>query len=125
MSVSREPLHDIAHLGAVELLTPAPQRSLWFFREVLGMELVHTTSASAWLRGYGDYAAATLKLTASKAAGVGTIGLVDFDIVEITNLQRQLLHGTSDVGRAKLDSAQGKVEELARRVEQARPEPQT
>src|SRR5690348_2191302 len=73
MSVSREPLHDIAHLGAVELLTPAPQRSLWFFREVLGMELVHTTSASAWLRGYGDYAAATLKLTASKAAGVGTI----------------------------------------------------
>ena len=37
------------------------------------MELVHTTTASAWLRGYGDYAAATLKLTASKAAGVGTV----------------------------------------------------
>ena len=37
------------------------------------------------------------------AAGVGTLGLVDFDIVEITNLQRQLLHGTRDVGGLKLD----------------------
>src|SRR5689334_3763347 len=43
------------------------------------------------------------------AAGVGTIGLVDFDIVEITNLQRQLLHGTSDVGRSKLDSARDRI----------------
>jgi adenylyltransferase/sulfurtransferase len=39
------------------------------------------------------------------AAGVGTLGLVDFDVVDATNLQRQLLHGTRDVGRAKLDSA--------------------
>ena len=43
------------------------------------------------------------------AAGVGTIGLVDFDIVEVTNLQRQLLHGTSDVGRPKLDSARDRL----------------
>ena len=33
------------------------------------------------------------------AAGVGTLGLVDFDVVDLTNLQRQLLHGTKDVGR--------------------------
>ena len=39
------------------------------------------------------------------AAGVGTLGIVDFDIVEFTNLQRQILHGTEDVGRKKLDSA--------------------
>jgi sulfur-carrier protein adenylyltransferase/sulfurtransferase len=39
------------------------------------------------------------------AAGVGTLGLVDFDVVDFTNLQRQLLHHTSDVGRPKLDSA--------------------
>ena len=38
-------------------------------------------------------------------AGVGTIGLVDFDIVDLSNLQRQLLHQTEDVGRSKLDSA--------------------
>jgi adenylyltransferase/sulfurtransferase len=39
------------------------------------------------------------------AAGVGTLGLVDFDVVDFTNLQRQILHSTSDVGRKKLDSA--------------------
>src|SRR5579871_3084089 len=39
------------------------------------------------------------------AAGVGKIGLVDFDVVDFTNLQRQVIHGTKDVGRKKLDSA--------------------
>lgn len=39
------------------------------------------------------------------AAGIGRIGLVDFDIVDYTNLQRQIIHGTKDVGRKKLDSA--------------------
>lgn len=39
------------------------------------------------------------------AAGVGTIGIVDFDTVDLTNLQRQLLHDTDDVGRPKVDSA--------------------
>jgi sulfur-carrier protein adenylyltransferase/sulfurtransferase len=43
------------------------------------------------------------------AAGVGQLGLVDFDDVDITNLQRQLLHGTSDVGRSKLDSARDRL----------------
>ncbi len=39
------------------------------------------------------------------AAGVGTLGIVDFDIVDFSNLQRQILHSTADVGRKKLDSA--------------------
>src|SRR5512135_3672860 len=39
------------------------------------------------------------------AAGVGTLGLVDFDVVDVTNLQRQILHATADVGRPKLRSA--------------------
>src|SRR5438270_10660619 len=39
------------------------------------------------------------------AAGVGTLGLVDFDVVDLTNLQRQLLHDTDDVGRPKVASA--------------------
>jgi molybdopterin/thiamine biosynthesis adenylyltransferase/rhodanese-related sulfurtransferase len=39
------------------------------------------------------------------AAGVGTLGLVDFDVVDYTNLQRQIIHTTADVGRKKLDSA--------------------
>src|SRR5882672_2417378 len=43
------------------------------------------------------------------AAGVGTIGIVDFDVVDFSNLQRQILHGTPDVGRPKLDSAKDKL----------------
>ena len=43
------------------------------------------------------------------AAGVGTIGLVDFDAVEASNLQRQILHGTKDVGRPKLASARDRL----------------
>src|SRR6201988_812114 len=43
------------------------------------------------------------------AAGIGTLGLVDFDIVDFTNLQRQILHTTADVGRKKLDSAAEKI----------------
>jgi len=43
------------------------------------------------------------------AAGVGTIGLVDFDVVDVTNLQRQIIHSTDDVGRKKLDSAADKL----------------
>ena len=39
------------------------------------------------------------------AAGVGTLGIVDFDVVDYTNLQRQIIHSTADVGRKKLDSA--------------------
>src|SRR5689334_14336223 len=43
------------------------------------------------------------------AAGVGTIGLVDYDVVDFSNLQRQLLHGTPDVGRSKLASAKDRL----------------
>ncbi len=43
------------------------------------------------------------------AAGVGRLGLVDFDIVDFSNLQRQILHGTEDVGRKKLNSAKDRI----------------
>ena len=46
------------------------------------------------------------------AAGVGTIGLVDWDVVDVTNLQRQIIHGTSGIGRSKLDSARARLLEL-------------
>ena len=46
------------------------------------------------------------------AAGVGTIGLVDFDVVDFTNLQRQVIHGTKDVGRSKLDSAAERMADI-------------
>jgi adenylyltransferase/sulfurtransferase len=46
------------------------------------------------------------------AAGVGNIGIVDFDVVDVTNLQRQVLHGTSDVGRPKLESARKRIADV-------------
>ena len=46
------------------------------------------------------------------AAGVGHIGIVDFDVVDVTNLQRQILHGTKDVGRSKLASARERIADI-------------
>src|SRR5271155_350881 len=46
------------------------------------------------------------------AAGVGRIGLVDFDVVDFSNLQRQVLHGTADVGRPKLHSARDRLQAI-------------
>src|SRR5574340_627402 len=46
------------------------------------------------------------------AAGVGTIGMVDFDVVDFTNLQRQIIHGTGDVGRKKLESAADTLKDI-------------
>jgi adenylyltransferase/sulfurtransferase len=51
------------------------------------------------------------------AAGVGTLGIVDFDVVDFTNLQRQVIHGTSDVGRKKLDSAADTLREINPNIE--------
>jgi len=51
------------------------------------------------------------------AAGVGTLGLVDFDVVDFTNLQRQILHSTADVGRKKLDSAAERLAGINPQVE--------
>jgi len=46
------------------------------------------------------------------AAGVGTLGIVDFDVVDYTNLQRQIIHSTADVGRKKLDSAADRLKAI-------------
>ena len=51
------------------------------------------------------------------AAGIGKIGLVDFDIVDMTNLQRQVIHGTADIGRPKLDSAADRMNDINPYVE--------
>ena len=46
------------------------------------------------------------------AAGVGTLGIVDFDVVDESNLQRQIIHGQSDVGRSKAESARDSIREI-------------
>ena len=70
----------------------------------VGMEgQLKLKNASVLLVGTGGLGAPlALYLT---AAGIGRIGLVDFDVVDYTNLQRQVIHGTKDVGRPKIDSA--------------------
>jgi adenylyltransferase/sulfurtransferase len=64
-------------------------------------------SASVLLVGAGGLGAPLALYLA--AAGVGRIGIVDFDVVDESNLQRQVIHGTSSVGRSKLDSAKERI----------------
>jgi molybdopterin/thiamine biosynthesis adenylyltransferase/rhodanese-related sulfurtransferase/molybdopterin converting factor small subunit len=51
------------------------------------------------------------------AAGVGRLGLVDFDVVDASNLQRQIIHGTKDVGRPKIASARDRIQDINPHVE--------
>jgi catechol 2,3-dioxygenase len=62
---------DLAHLAHLELLTPTPEQSLDFFVNVMGMTETTRKGDSVYLRGWDDYEHHTLKLTASKVAGMG------------------------------------------------------
>ncbi|WP_310582953.1 VOC family protein, partial [Deinococcus sp.] len=65
--------YDLAHLAHVELLSPRPEDSLHFFTEVMGMGVSGQEGDSVYLRGWDDYEFHTLKLTASKVAGMGHV----------------------------------------------------
>src|SRR6201988_4918981 len=70
----------------------------------VGMEgKLKLKNAKVLLSGTGGLGAPTRLYLA--AAGIGRIGLVDFDVVDFTNLQRQVIHGTKDVGTPKIDFA--------------------
>jgi catechol 2,3-dioxygenase len=62
---------DVAHIGHAELLTPKPEESLSFFTSLLGLRVVAEGGGSWYLRGYGDYEAYCLKLTAAARPGLG------------------------------------------------------
>jgi catechol 2,3-dioxygenase len=68
-------LHDVAHLGHAELLTPEPEKSLWFFTEVLGLTQNGSSADSVYLRTWDDYEHHSLKLTAAATSGIGRTGL--------------------------------------------------
>ena len=68
-------LHDIAHLGHAELLTPEPDKSLWFFTEVLGLTQNGARGDSVYLRTWDDYEHHSLKLTAAATSGIRRTGL--------------------------------------------------
>jgi catechol 2,3-dioxygenase len=75
MAGVRERSRDIAHLGHAELLTPKPEESLAYFTSLLGLSVVSAEPGSWYLRGYGDYEAYCLKLTAAPRAGLGHLAL--------------------------------------------------
>ena len=77
-AIGRQPmplLHEVAHLGHAELLTPEPERSLWFFTEVLGLTENGSDGSSVYLRTWDDYEHHSLKLTASATSGLRRTGL--------------------------------------------------
>lgn len=65
---------DVAHLGHVELLTPRPDESLAFFRDVLGLEEEARRGQTVYLRGWGDYDRTTFAITEAPHAGLGHAG---------------------------------------------------
>lgn len=64
----------VAQLAHVELLTPKPEETLWFFKEVLGLEEVDRKDQSVYLRAYEDFYHHSLKITESSEAGLGHVG---------------------------------------------------
>jgi catechol 2,3-dioxygenase len=65
-----EQIRDLAHLSHIEVLTPKPDESLHYFREILGMEVAGESGDSVYLRCFGDYERSSLKLTAADRGGV-------------------------------------------------------
>jgi catechol 2,3-dioxygenase len=68
-------IHDLAHIGHAELLTPFPEASLSFFVDLFGMEIEARDGGSVYLRGWGDYQAYSLKLTEAALPGLGHLAI--------------------------------------------------
>lgn len=71
MTIEEEPIHDIAHLGHVEMFTPKLAESVRFFVDVMGLTESDRQGDSVYLRGWDDYEHHSLKLTAAKLPGLG------------------------------------------------------
>ncbi|HEX6387121.1 MAG TPA: molybdopterin-synthase adenylyltransferase MoeB [Anaerolineae bacterium] len=107
--MSVKTLIDPAAIDDVELSHEEVQRySRHLIMPEVGMEgQKKLKAASVLLIGAGGLGSPLAMYLA--AAGIGRIGLVDYDVVDYTNLQRQIIHGTKDVGRPKLDSAKERI----------------
>ncbi|MCS6887672.1 catechol 2,3-dioxygenase [Chloroflexus sp.] len=68
-----EPIFDTHQLAHVEILTPKPDETLWFFRDLLGMEVTTQQGQSVYLRAYEDWYHHTLKITEAKEPGLGHV----------------------------------------------------
>src|SRR2546422_9890376 len=73
MPEMKEPLFEVAQLAHVELFTPKPDDTLWFFKELLGLEESGRQGQSVYLRAYEDFYHHTLKVTEAPQAGSGHV----------------------------------------------------
>ena len=73
MAETKEPMFEVAQLAHVELFTPKPDDTLWFFKELLGLEESGREGQSVYLRAYEDFYHHTLKITESPQAGMGHV----------------------------------------------------
>jgi catechol 2,3-dioxygenase len=129
-----EPLHEIAHISHAELLTPAPEESLRFFVDVLGMEIESRAEQSVFLRGWGDYQRSCLKLTEADSSGLGHMALRTWSpealerrvaAVEATGLGLGWIDGDVGHGPAyRFTDPDGHVFELLYEVERYEPPPE-
>ena len=78
-----EPIRDLVHIGHAELLTPFPDESLRFFVDLFGMEIEAQEGQSVFLRGWGDYARYSLKLS-PVAATVRAVNHVQLSTIKRT-----------------------------------------
>ncbi|MCH8291389.1 catechol 2,3-dioxygenase [Candidatus Poribacteria bacterium] len=74
MSEFNEPLFEIAQLAHVEIYTPKPDETIWFFTELLGMEKTEALGQSVYLRAYEDFYHHSLKITEAEKPGLGHVG---------------------------------------------------
>ena len=105
----------LAHAGAAAVPELQPDELLRYSRHLLldevGVEGQRRLKAArVLLIGAGGLGSPSALYLA--AAGVGTLGIVDFDVVDASNLQRQILHGTADVGRPKIESARARIRDV-------------
>ena len=95
-----EPVRDLAHLSHIELLTPKPEESLAYFRELLGMEVAGERGDSVYLRCFGDYETSSLKLTASELSQL--VDQIDRLVRPFIALTRAQAPGDADVASLRL-----------------------
>ena len=112
------PVANLRHNGALPMLSN--EEIARYSRHLIMPEVGMTgqrklKAASVLMIGTGGLGAPVGMYLA--AAGVGRLGLVDFDVVDASNLQRQIIHGTKDVGRPKIASARDRIEDINPHVE--------
>ena len=105
----QEPIRDIASIGHVELLTPKPEESLRFFRDLFGMEEVAREGQSVFLRAWGEYQLYSLKLTESKQAGLGHLGLRTWSDRALESRARALSESGYGIGWSEGDLGHGRA----------------